>query len=471
MVALPQKILIVVLCSGFCVSCHQNLLFYSLPEDEMELSPSQAGLFSPKPAGDRFSSTRFGPEGHNPSAGGVDEKPLTMSRSRRSKNRGGWESDLGASQSGQKKKSLLLDTGLPVQENSPPSSEKSKRVKNSDLPALPSSSEHNLLPHKEKGFFSPSRADSNQLDRASKEGGTLVTADSTHNQYASSSQGAGEDVLVDDPSLLVSSHPQQVDILFVVTGHSLIELFLNRADRTFKNFTRTLSPLDFEIIFLDSYQSDNEFFAINMRHKNRVAIKQEAFRRRFDKKYRLTSQTSFLERVFVNTLRIPRQMSRHRLYSKRKPSGFCHSDPFCKEKKGEDSPLHILTMSFQKDHFRQNATVAAVVITDHLPAGSGESVFYPSAQEVFSHFDSVYKGEKDLIVYGISPVKGDGGCFKEGEYSFAPGQKTRAAGGTSHPLLQLIEETGGQNYSLCADSYVPLAKKMVFDLKNPYERL
>ena len=257
----------------------------------------------------------------------------------------------------------------------------------------------------------------------------------------------------------------------MVTGYSLMELFLNRADRAFKNFTRTLGPLDFHIMFWDSYQSDNEFFAVDMRHKNRAAIKQEAFHRRFGKRYRLTPQTPFLERVFVNTLRIPRQMSRHRLYSKRKPPHFCHSDPVCQHQRGENSPLHVLKMSFQENHFRPKADVAAVVMTDHLSSGSGESGFYPSAQEVLSHFDSFYRGEKDLIVYSISPLKGDMSCFKEGGYNAGatpPDGDGQAAG---HHLAQLIEATGGQSYSLCADSYVPLAKKMVFDIKNPYERL
>ena len=255
---------------------------------------------------------------------------------------------------------------------------------------------------------------------------------------------------------------REVDILFIVSGSPLMDFFLNYADQTFKGFTQALKPLNFEILFIDSYQTDNDFFAVNMRHKNEFAIHRESFDRSFRPEKRLTKNTPLLERVFINTLRIPRQTSWHRI-NQRTHHSPCPSDPVCRRNLKEQA-LKILQMSFQKNHFRKKAAVVAVIVTD-LRNGDEEDlkrdVPLVRAEDLLSHFDSFYEGEKDMIVYTISLVAEDSQCL--GKVRRALKKESAYAS----ELKSLVQKTGGKNYSLCAKSYVPLARQMVFDLQGP----
>ena len=144
------KTLVMVLCSALGLSCHQNLVFYALPEeeDETHFSSPRAGDFSLKsPAGDRFLSTRFDPE-EAPSPKGIrkkgKEKHLKAPSRRQKKGlkttfRGGKKSDRGASQSGQKTQpGFLAEKELSARDSSSAASEELKVV--ADDHSVPASS-------------------------------------------------------------------------------------------------------------------------------------------------------------------------------------------------------------------------------------------------------------------------------------------------------------------------------------------
>ncbi len=416
---------------GFlCFLGCEDSQFYSLPESVQKHSSSSRGREAPVV----FQNTQVQKTLHSQAPHSLDELH---------KDRPEYESGIGASQAYVPEKNPAPPQSLPLKEKkNPPPTQHVSEKKASPPPAPLSKTNNNSL---KKKPAPPSAAPLKQAPVLTPS--QQVPTPSTKTLKKPRTPGQKQ---------------KPVDILFIVSGSPLIDGFLNHIDQTFKGFTRALQPLNFEMLFIDSYQTDNDFFAVNMRHKNESAINRESFHRSFRPEKRLTKHTRFLEKVFINTLRIPRQTSWHRINRRTHRTAACTSDPNC-HRGLRTQPLKTLQMSFHKNHFRKNATVVAVIVTDLRNGWEDLKRDNPpaSAEDVLSHFDSFYEGEKDMLVYTISLVEGDSQCLGKAH------RDLKKESAYASELRSLVKKTGGKNYSLCANSYVPLARQMVSDFQNP----
>ena len=264
------------------------------------------------------------------------------------------------------------------------------------------------------------------------------------------------------PMATVPKGTGKVDIVFVVDVSHSMRQFLrsSRIRKVFKGFISALKPLDWQMMFTNADYGDR-FFLFNLGAGNGKAMALEHDGAKIQRKF-LNKQTPHHSSVFIDTLR------RHDSFEYTTDRGDgtetvnqCSLAPGCQSMTFNEQPLKSLKSAWTKNRsfFRPSADVAVIIYSD---SDEGEKHRHDSrrtkVKEVISAFEKQWGQDgKRLIAYGIIMVPGeDQECVDQYSHEGLFGTE----------LARMAEVTGGTNYSLCDDSYVPLAKQMVHDFQE-----
>ena len=255
-----------------------------------------------------------------------------------------------------------------------------------------------------------------------------------------------------------------VDIIMIPDGSVSMGRFLSNVRDTFNGFIPALSPLDWKMWFINSEHGGSRLFLFPSRDGRAMELEDNG--RLLVEQYTLTKSVSNHERIFMDTLGIHRPKDWHRIYSqKRKRYNTCLLPPHCQG--WNEEPMKALKTSFanSRQHFRQNADiVAAVIITDSDEGRRSEDSDRVRAEYVLADFDRVFQKEKELLVYGITVKPGDTQC--QNQY----GRWLTNENAYAVHISELIQKTQGTNFSLCSQNFTPVAKKIVYDVQNSWQR-
>ena len=259
----------------------------------------------------------------------------------------------------------------------------------------------------------------------------------------------------------------KVDIVFVIDASYSMEHFLRskRIKQVFGGFIQALQPLNWQMMFTNADYGDR-WFLTNLGARDGKAMRLESNGRTLSTKV-LTKHNPQADSIFIDTLR------QHEFMEYTRPAGDsdneisqCHLAPGCHSMTSNEQPLKATQASFVSNRslFRSNADVAVVIFSD---SDEGEKHKDQSkrtkADEVLKTFEEQWGVEnKRLVAYGIIMIPGeDSECVKKYSSGFYAGE-----GLFGTELARMAELTGGENYSLCDESYVPLAKQIVVDFQE-----
>ncbi len=257
---------------------------------------------------------------------------------------------------------------------------------------------------------------------------------------------------------------KSVDIIFVVDGSASMGKFLSNVRHTFSGFIPALSPLDWKAWFINAEHGGSRLFLFPSRDGKPFQLENNG--RLMVEQYTLTSRMKNHEQIFYWTLGIDRPVNWQRTHIHRRTKyNTCLLPPGCQG--WNEEPLKALKSSFtsSKEHFRKDADVAAVIITDSDEAKGKPDIERVKPAYVLSDFEQAFKGEKELLVYGITVRPGDENC--QSQY----GRGLTNENAYSVYVSELIKKTKGSGFSLCDKSFVPLARKIVYDFQNQWTRL
>lgn len=135
----------------------------------------------------------------------------------------------------------------------------------------------------------------------------------------------------------------------------------------------------------------------------------------------------------------------------------CHLPPYCQS--WNEQPLKSLNSALVRndEYFREDADVAAIIISDSSEGAGLRPEKRMTAERVKDTFIENHPN-KNMIAYGILMI--DEECQEEYGRGWADEDKF------SVEIAELAGLTDGTNYSLCDDSYAPLARQIVSDFQH-----
>lgn len=279
--------------------------------------------------------------------------------------------------------------------------------------------------------------------------------DSSPLKVASNQIATGEDS---------SGEGKPVDIIMIPDGSVSMGRFLMNVRDTFNGFIPALSPLDWKMWFINSEHGGSRLFIFPSRDGKAMELENNG--RLLVEQYTLTKSLPNHEQIFMDTLGIHRPKDWHRIYDqRRKRYNTCLLPPHCQG--WNEEPLKALKTSFtnSRQHFRNNADiVAAVIITDSDEGRRSKESDRVRAEYVLADFDRIFQKEKELLVYGITVKPGDTNC--QNQY----GKWLTNENAYSVYISDMIKKTQGTNFSLCSKNFTPVAKKIVYDVQNSWQR-
>ena len=255
----------------------------------------------------------------------------------------------------------------------------------------------------------------------------------------------------------------KVDIIVIMdVSHSMGPFLTTRAiNKKFNGFISALEPLDWQMMFTNADYGDRWFLA-NLGARDGKAMRLEYNGKTLNSKV-LTKQTPQYHSVFMDTLRHHEEGE----YTRNRDQNVdqCHLAPGCQSMTFNEQPLKALKASFVNNRslFRPGADVVAIIFSD---SDEGERHKDGSkrtkADDVLEAFQKQWGiDDKRLVAYSIIMIPGeDNQCVEKYSSGFYPGE-----GLFGTELARMAELTNGTNYSLCDESYVPLAQKMVADFQ------
>ena len=244
-----------------------------------------------------------------------------------------------------------------------------------------------------------------------------------------------------------------LDILFVLDTSSQMNFYLDTAFQSrLVGFLSHLEETDFRVFFTNSDVTNEGLWFRgfrDMRALNGAAMNLEGAQEGvlLKRKY-IDKDLPDYRQVFQNTIT-------HTASSK------CRYPPFCHGKWVQ--PLRALMSSFtaNDDHFRDEADLVAIVITntDEEPLDKPDQRTSPA--EVMEEFRGAYGTDKKLYVFGLIVVPGDEECLKE-EKKQRRKFFSREKNHYGHSIQRLVEVSdGGQALSLCLEDYSVVGEKLV----------
>lgn len=263
-------------------------------------------------------------------------------------------------------------------------------------------------------------------------------------------------------------HGKKVDIIFSVdTSESMYE-FLSQAEFTFDGFVQELAPLDWRIFFVnaDNGQNGDHLFAFNSPYgQGRLIPLEDEDDGEFVSQHKcLSKEVKNYESIFINTIS-------HHAFDKYSDYGEnyvseCDVSPGCGG--WNEQPLANLESALMKNKkaFRSDAHKAVIVISDNdegenYTSHVGKKV---TPKDIVKVFKKLYKNHR-WVTYGVLLPPGDQKCQKQIYSGIWSSVVDRDDYSNPTSLAKLAKLTGGVNFSLCEESYRPLASKIVADFK------
>ncbi len=259
--------------------------------------------------------------------------------------------------------------------------------------------------------------------------------------------------------------PAKVDFIFIVDSSNSMDHFLRRVKRTFAGFLPTIdASLDWKIMFTHADHGDHGFFLANWASSEGRAFSLERDGRRLLGEKYLTKNMEDYRTVFIDTLRL------HDVYEYYDDNSggdqeldSCDLPPGCQG--WNEQPLKALQGAFVRNRsfFRPGADVAAVIFSDSDEGEHTEPEKRVKAQDVVKAFHAEWGDEgKRFIAYPIIMIPGeDEECMKKYSSGFWGGE-----GVFGVEIARMAKVTNGTSSSLCANSYTPLARKIVSDFNS-----
>ena len=221
---------------------------------------------------------------------------------------------------------------------------------------------------------------------------------------------------------------KDVDIVFVIDRTKFSRHTANSIHSKMNGFISPLHELEWRIAFIDSHGRDDLHKPFSPLKYNGNTVINTNF---------ITKNTQFADKVFMDTLK-DSQFNR------------CEGNLLCRTPL--EKPLESLAKLIKSPYqgvIREPATLAAVILTDDFDNDSGTIV---NARHVMDALRVHHGEEKTLRVYSLSMDQG-----------ICSDQKHLSQGDSAYHVGQLVQETGGMQFSLCADSYVPVAHRIAMD--------
>ena len=219
-----------------------------------------------------------------------------------------------------------------------------------------------------------------------------------------------------------------------------------------------------EFFFTNADHGNNGLFLFNGHAMNGKAMQLE-YKGKVVQNMRYLSKTvKDHEKVFLDTLRV--HGSREFTYIAPKGGSAirreravhkCQLPPYCQS--WNEQPLKSLNSALveNEEYFREDADVVAVIISDSDEGAGLHSSKRMTAEKVRDAFTENHP-DKNMIAYGILMID------KECQSQYGEGWSDEDK--FSYEIAELARLTDGINYSLCDDSYAPLARQIVFDFQH-----
>ena len=252
-----------------------------------------------------------------------------------------------------------------------------------------------------------------------------------------------------------------VDFVFVVDSTNVMDYYLWEKEgflNRFSSFLSEINPhLDWSAVFITADHSDSGKFLKGafQRSENGRAFALESDRGLLNL-HNINPATPLYSSLFMYAItRYPKRntvhtsIQRHRHRHQR----VCSFPPYCQRK--YQQPLKALRASFAKNKkfMRNEADLAVVILTnsDEKPSKKSQEV---TPQEVVAEFQRVYGKRKKLWAFNIIILPGDQDCK-------AVNGKRNKKSAYGEIVSKLPALTGGGNFSICLNSYAPVAQGMV----------
>ena len=260
----------------------------------------------------------------------------------------------------------------------------------------------------------------------------------------------------------MSAGAPKVDIVFVVDSSNSMTHFLRKVEKTFAGFIQALNPLDWRMMFTTADYGD-WFFLFDWAAKNGSAMSLEDDGELLWKEKYLTKNTENYSSIFIDTLRVS-DIYEHSDDRGEQEKSDCELSPGCQG--WNEQPLKALQGAFVKNRsfFRNGVDVVAIIFSDSDEGEDSEPSKRVKAEQVVESFNKELgrSGDKKLKSYGIIMIPfEDEECRKKYSSAWWGGE-----GIFGTELARMSKITGGSNYSICKDSYLPLARKIVADFLN-----
>ncbi len=261
---------------------------------------------------------------------------------------------------------------------------------------------------------------------------------------------------VSPPLVEASSGTGKVDIVFIVDSSNSMNPFLEDVPQTFAGFVPALSSLDWQMMFTNA-----EYGGLFGRQSRAMPLEDNG-KSLWHTRY-LTKNTAKSESIFLDTLRLQGTFEYMDERGEREISP-CTLSPGCQG--WNEQPLKALKYSFAKNRsfFRPGADVAAIIFSDSDEGEHTQPEERTKVKEVLQAFQEQWGTDgKTLKVYGIiMRPEVDALCLKKHSKGFL----AYGEGVFGTELLKMVEMTGGADFGLCENTYVPLAKKIVVDFQK-----
>ena len=253
--------------------------------------------------------------------------------------------------------------------------------------------------------------------------------------------------------------PVKADVVWITDSSNSMLHFLRKVPKTFAGVIPALSPLDWQMMFTNAdygwFSRDGR--AMPLEDNGQVLLGQ---------KY-LTKNMQNHASIFMDTLRV----HKHYEYLDKRGDQELRSNelpPY--SQLWNEEPLKALKASFieNDDFHRLDADVLiGIIFSDGEEGEHTDPTERVKAEEVIQAFkDKFGKTGKKLLVYSIIMIpEKDAKCVEKYRWKGLLGGYG-GEGVFGVELAHMADQTGGKNFSLCDESYVPLARQIVSDVQR-----
>ena len=258
------------------------------------------------------------------------------------------------------------------------------------------------------------------------------------------------------PPVSIPSRPVKTDIVMIVDSSASMFHFLRKVPKTFSGFAPTLNSLDWKMMFTNGDHGwlSRSGKAMSLEDDGRVVWKN---------RYLSKSMPNY-DSIFIDTLRVHKH---YEYLDDRKGDDYIpvNALPPYSQFRNEE-PLKALKASFTKNtgFYRSDAdVVVGIIFSDSDEGEHTKAEKRVKAEQVIEAFESQFgRTGKKLLVYSLIMTPEDGECMEEHRRRWFVGGE----GLFGTELARMADLTGGESFSLCNQSYIPLARQIVSDVQS-----